>query len=76
MIEIKYNSPLNVGETVYFLENEKIKKGTLVRVTCYFDEHGQAVSYFIALDNGDYKVAARVFKSQEELIDAIKIEEE
>lgn len=77
MIKIEFNSPLNYGETVYFLMCDKIDKGTLVGVTLRDYEGNVEPSYIVKRTNRTLPdFADEVYTSQEELFKAIMLKED
>lgn len=76
MIKIEFNSPLNYGETVYFLDNNKVYKGTLSSIGVYDDSNGTRVFYVVTTDNIHVKTLTEVYTSQEELFKAIMLKED
>lgn len=77
MIKIEFNSPLNYGETVYYLCNNKVEKGNLIAFSLYDDKGGTSIKHIVKAESRslpDY--VTEVYTSQEELFKAIMLKED
>ena len=77
MIKIEFNSPLNYGETVYFIRRDKVRKGTLIGVN-QRDIQGETKSSYLVDEDKKFfpTLIDEVFTSQEELFKAIMLKED
>lgn len=77
MIKIEFNSPLNYGETVYFLQDNKVKKGELAAISLFDDKDSTSIRYGIKTERRSLlDFSTEVYTSQEELFKAIMLKEE
>lgn len=77
MIKIEFNSLLNYGETVYFLQDNKVKKGELAAISLFDDKDSTSIRYGIKTERRSLlDFSTEVYTSQEELFKAIMLKED
>lgn len=76
MIKIEFNSLLNYGETVYFLQDNKVKKGELAAISLFDDKGSTSIRYGIKTERRSLlDFSTEVYTSQEELVKAIMLKD-
>ena len=77
MIKIEFNSPLNYGEIVYFLQDNKVKKGELAATSLFEDKDNTTIRYGVKTERRNLlDFSTEVYTSQEELFKAIMLKED
>lgn len=76
MIKIEFNSPLNYGETVYFLKDGRVQKGELQAIYLNAKSENTRATYAVLVGEFRINCVDEVFTSQEELFKAIMLKED